>query len=362
MYGTSFAENLIAFYLAKVTEVEQQKKFGRWRYDIYLPKFNTVIEYDGGYFHRNRVSVDNNKGDYLCQKGIELIRINEDRREKNYVDGNTIYIKDNHFTKSRFQFAVDSLFAILHLPHIEVDWVGDYDKILALSAKSQVNKKLVQVAPELLKEWDYEKNVIKPEDVSACSHYDVYWKCSKGHSYKLSPALRTKQHQNCPYCASKRILKGFNDLPSLYPDVVKEWNYEKNGDLNPDDFMASSNKKVWWKCSKCGHEWSAKICNRTLLNRGCYKCYRTSKKGKKPPYMGDEDKVTIKFRESEYYQKSYAWDLNVGIDPYKIKWNSHVKVFWRCPDCGRVTKTDFYGHVIKGTKCRCASSWSKKVK
>lgn len=362
MYGTSFAENLIAFYLAKVTEVEHPKKFGRWRYDIYLPKFNTVVEYDGGYFHRNRVSTDTKKIAYLKKIGIGLIHVNEDRRKDNYVEGDTIYIKDNHFTKIRFQFALDSLCTMLSLPHVDIDWRGDYDTILSLSAKSQINMKMVQVAPELLKEWDYEKNVIKPEDVSACSHYDVYWKCNKGHSYKLSPALRTNQHQGCPYCASKRILKGFNDLFSLYPDIAKEWNYEKNGALKPEDFMANSNKTVWWKCSKCGYEWPAKISNRTKLSRGCYKCYRASIKGKKPSFLDDEDKIVSRFRDSEYYQKSYAWDLNKGIDPYSIRWSNSVKVFWRCPDCGRVSQSDFYQHVMGGKKCRCNSSWNKKVK
>ena len=47
MYGTSFSENLIAYYLSKVTELKQQEKFGKWAYDIFLPKLNTVIEYDG---------------------------------------------------------------------------------------------------------------------------------------------------------------------------------------------------------------------------------------------------------------------------------------------------------------------------
>ena len=38
------------------------------------------------------------------------------------------------------------------------------------------------------------------------------------------------------------------------PEIAKEWNYERNGNLKPEHFAANSNKKVWWKCSK-GHEW-----------------------------------------------------------------------------------------------------------
>ena len=34
------------------------------------------------------------------------------------------------------------------------------------------------------------------------------------------------------------------------PKTAKEWNYEKNGRLKPENFTANSNKKVWWKCKK----------------------------------------------------------------------------------------------------------------
>jgi very-short-patch-repair endonuclease len=66
----------------------------------------------------------------------------------------------------------------------------------------------------------------------------------------------------CPICNGKKILKGFNDLETLNPDLEKEWNYEKNNGLRPDQFTCSSNKKVWWKCEK-GHEWKANIYNRS---------------------------------------------------------------------------------------------------
>ena len=35
--------------------------------------------------------------------------------------------------------------------------------------------------------------------------------------------------------------------------LMAEWDYKKNGDLKPEDFTVSSNKKVWWRCAQ-GHE------------------------------------------------------------------------------------------------------------
>ena len=61
-----------------------------------------------------------------------------------------------------------------------------------------------------------------------------------------------------------------NSLLFLNTEISKEWNYEKNGNLKPENFSANSEKKVWWKCSK-GHEWHATIANRNS-GRGCPFC------------------------------------------------------------------------------------------
>ena len=45
-----------------------------------------------------------------------------------------------------------------------------------------------------------------------------------------------------------------NSLAELRPDLVKDWNYEKNGNLKPTMFGINSNDHVWWKCAKCGYK------------------------------------------------------------------------------------------------------------
>jgi hypothetical protein len=54
-----------------------------------------------------------------------------------------------------------------------------------------------------------------------------------------------------------------------HPRLLKEYNYEKNN-INPSSITSSCGKKVWWKCLK-GHEWQAKVCNRTR-GRNCPYC------------------------------------------------------------------------------------------
>ena len=123
--------------------------------------------------------------------------------------------------------------------------------------------------PELLLKWDYDNNDKGPENYSIGSKPKVWWKCEKGHRWQATVrnVLITKY---CPYCFGRYAIKGENDLLTLNPELAKEWNYEKNGDLTPDKVKTNSTYKVWWKCSK-GHDFQATIVNRSK-GRGCPIC------------------------------------------------------------------------------------------
>ena len=47
-----------------------------------------------------------------------------------------------------------------------------------------------------------------------------------------------------PYCGDRKALKGYNDLRTTHPEIAREWNKERNGDLKPTDVIANSNKRV----------------------------------------------------------------------------------------------------------------------
>lgn len=55
-------------------------------------------------------------------------------------------------------------------------------------------------------------------------------------------------------------------------EITKYWDYEKNGNLKPENVLYGSYKKYWWKCSKCHYEWETAIYNRTKLHTKCPKC------------------------------------------------------------------------------------------
>ena len=46
--------------------------------------------------------------------------------------------------------------------------------------------------------------------------------------------------------------------------LLQEWDYELNTDFNIKTITSGSNKRVWWKCSKCGHKWQTSIYHRAI--------------------------------------------------------------------------------------------------
>jgi len=130
---------------------------------------------------------------------------------------------------------------------------------------------LATINPELVQEWNYEKNKdLTPQDIMTCSGKKVWWICNKGHEYKTTIANR-KNGRGCPYCSNKKVLIGYNDLLTTNPEIALEWDYEKNKKLTPKDVTCGSQKKVWWKCNRCGFNWETSVYNRSL-NKNCPKC------------------------------------------------------------------------------------------
>lgn len=121
--------------------------------------------------------------------------------------------------------------------------------------------------PALLEEWDYELNENGPECYTARSNKTVNWHCKKcGYRYK-SKISNKANGRKCACCQRKVVVPGINDLATTHPSIVAEWDYELNGNMKPQDFLAGTRRKVFWRCSE-GHSYEASINHRTSSGRG----------------------------------------------------------------------------------------------
>ena len=126
---------------------------------------------------------------------------------------------------------------------------------------------------------------------SYMSNKIIWWKCPICKGEWEESIINVSKGNRCPYCSNHRVLKGFNDFETLYPELAKEWNYKKNLELRPYNCTSGSNKKVWWRCSN-NHEWRATIARR-VKNPEC-------------PYCSGKHKI-IPLKKEQWMKKySYA--------------------------------------------------------
>lgn len=206
--GTSYPEQFLYYILSQhFDDIKNRHHINNLEYDIYIPEINCAIEYDGYYYHQSKDNHDLKLKN--CEsENIFFIRIVE---LKNI---NTISLNNNQiYIGSNLSRSVKSLEKL-------------YNTILQL-----INK-----------------------------HYAL----------NILPI-------NIPFDVNILILKRLKGLEKeqsisvQFPELAKEWNYEKNKNLLPEYFTKGSTDSVWWICSKCGNEWKAKIDNR-VKSRGCPKC------------------------------------------------------------------------------------------
>ncbi len=313
---TSFPEQAILFYCSQVTPSENRNIYFGKEIDIYLPKYRIGIEYNGIFWHKNKNDADRRKVDFFADKNIRIITIAESNQ--NNVSGDTIEYVYSSSNKDSLNWAIQTLFGLIGLSKVSIDVINDASKIYEQYITIEKENSLASKYPEIANQWNYEKNLsLKPEMIMPSSNKKIWWKCSEGHEWQATIANRNSGN-GCPYCSGRLAVKGKNDLQILNPDLANEWDFEKNGDLKPEDFTANSGIKVWWKCSK-GHEWQARITDR---NKGQCCPYCSGKKVLK----GYNDLQTTNPTLAE----EWNYEKNKGLTPWDMSPGSNKKVWWKC--------------------------------
>ena len=208
--------------------------------------------------------------------------------------------------------------------------------MLFLCYNTCMTKDFVINNKELMKKWNWEKNNALgffPNKITCGSDKTVWWICNKDYRHVFDAKICHVSERRiiCPICANQRILVGVNDLATTNPELIKEWDYEKNI-ITPQQITYGTNKKVWWKCEK-GHNWQATVGSRAGGQKtSC-------------PYCKNELKVSIREKALAYYLSKYFrieegkhfdWlgsreidiyipQLNLGIEYDGRQWHKNIE-------------------------------------
>jgi hypothetical protein len=230
---------------------------------------------------------------------------------------------------------------------------------------------------DLIKEWDFNKNINLSTALTKGSNKKAWWKCENGHEWESVISKRALRKDGCPYCY-KYYCKEGNSLQEKMPELKKQWsnknkvdfekvafssgrkhlwkcdygheweasprkinrykkndcpycplenslidkhdfisniwNYNKNK-KTPDFYTPNSGQKVWWKCEK-GHEWEAVISN-IVKGIGC-------------PYCSGRNASLDNNIFIDFPNLKKEWNFELNPDYKTIKSGSGKKVWWKC--------------------------------
>jgi len=260
-------------------------KINNFEFDVYVPSLKLAIEYDGAYWHENKISQDKLKNNFCKIHKIKLIRIRQ--LPLKIISKNDILVaKKRSLDKNDINLIVKRIQSLIRT-NVENNFERYlncktfcnekfYQKYKSYLPSPPLENSLLKTHPDLISLWDFKKNYpLKPKNFSHGSSIKVNWICDKNHSYKKAIVGITRG-ERCPYCAGKKV-DDTNSLLTHFPQIAKEWHPTKNGDMKPYDYAKFSHKKVWWQCKvNKEHEWEVSIASRTSKGTtGCPFCYKS---------------------------------------------------------------------------------------
>lgn len=221
---------------------------------------------------------------------------------------------------------------------------------------------LATLNPMLATEWHPSKNGTKmPNDFTVNSGKKVWWQChiNPQHEWQAVIASRNNGH-GCPECGREKTEKARNkiiegkSLGLIRPDLLNEWNYNRNKEISPFSFASKSSKRVWWKCSvNQEHEWKTAISERV--------------NGSKCPYCIGRLSTPVTSLAFVNPLLADEWHplKNKGLTPDDVMPNSGKKVWWQCPfnpeHIWQATIANRHGRGDRCPNCHSATSFSEQA-
>ncbi len=165
-----------------------------------------------------------------------------------------------------------------------------------------------------------------PKLLTAGSRRKLEWKCDSGHIFQKRVQDLTNT-DTCPVCTGNKILPGFNDLQTKFPEIAKQafgW--------DPSIVATRSGARLTWLCSE-NHQYEAAVRDRTRVDTN-------RKVGATCPYCAGR-KVLIGFNDFATTHPDLANQV-LDKDPTKFTAGSETSMKWKCPE-GHIWTAKPYG-------------------
>jgi len=197
--------------------VAWREKISGYECDIYLRDNNIGIEIDGVYWHSPYPERELAKSAKFEEEGMQLFRLREDGLSP-------LTDRDISFKSSEDEFLVISRLVNTLLKHAELsdqqrvklrDYIKGpglinetfYRELVANLPAPPPGQSLADMQPDIAKQWAYDLNApLSPEHFRHQANKNAWWRCEKGHTWKVSINNRTQHGTGCPACPRPYVI------------------------------------------------------------------------------------------------------------------------------------------------------------
>jgi hypothetical protein len=142
---------------------------------------------------------------------------------------------------------------------------------------------------------------------------------------------------------SKTDLSKHRSFALECPEGAKLWDYEKNGNLRPEHFLAKSAVKAWFKCENGQHDSRLSKIHGITLGYRCRQCTNERQRGTLKPVPPEQSILNLEIA------KEWDYERNETLEPKHFSKVSHYKAHWICPLGHRYQREVRFR--VKGSQC-----------
>lgn len=206
------------------------------------------------------------------------------------------------------------------------------------------------------------------------SNKTIWFRCDNClHDFKLSPYNLISRNRWCSYCCvpSRKFCVDVNcdfcykkSFASYTCKTANDnfkrdcWNIQKNKHCTIRNVTINSNKKYWFTCDICNHDFNSKISNVVSLNRWCPYCSNqklcTAEDCKVcfnksfASYTGKTPSGNLKL---DYYNKQKNIKNGVSLLPRQVFKKCTKKLWFSCDNCNHEFNSELRSIVKIDTWC-----------
>lgn len=216
-------------------------------------------------------------------------------------------------------------------------------------------RSLREVNPQAAAYWHPTLNGERsPDNTNSSSHDRAWWTCADCRkAYEASVSAKSNGRLRCRACATVRAAqtrataRPGESIADLLPDLIAEWDWKGNPDLDPRTIRPTSTLRVSWRCSSCGASYKARVANKASGTPGCSPCVtrRVAEKLRRVEY---EESLAARYPA---IAKEWVEACEGQWTPENIRPKSSLRVLWRCHACLHEWVTTPGRRVVDRTGC-----------